>query len=139
MDNELLRQKSWWQRNFKWLVPVALIAAVVAVVFSFTGSMGDFAQAYADMPLYEKAHNKAASDNRVAEKLGTLKPIDKMTVAEGAVNYSEDGNAMNGTITLKGSKGKGKMDINAIKVNGAWQYNSIKVRLKNPDSEIVVL
>jgi hypothetical protein len=142
MDNEIITEKNWWRRNVKWAAPVMIIIACAASYFIFSGNnnyLSDFARAYADMPLYEDAVKQAGQNKRAAEVLGTIEPIDKMTIAEGTAAYTDDGKSMTSTITVKGSKGRGKMDIAADKADGKWKYRYIKIRIKNPKEEIVVL
>ena len=140
MENEHIKHRSWLRRNLTWLFPAILVAiTIVYLLISGVIGVGDFAKAYADMPLYENAVQQARQNPRVNEVLGDIAPIDKMTIAEGAVTYAEDNASMTSTITIKGSRGKGKMDIAAHKVDGVWQYSKIGIRIKNPKEEIVVL
>lgn len=139
MKKSLLNHKSWWRRNAKWLFPLILIFITgVYLLLSGAVSFGDYAKAYADMPVYQNALEKAKQNTRVTEALGSIEPIDKMTIAEGAVEYTEDYQAMTATITLKGSKNKGKMDIAAYKADGRWEYDAIKVRIKSTNDDIVI-
>ncbi len=139
MNTTLLNKKPWFRRNLKWIFPLFLILITGAyLLLSGAVAFGDYAKAYADMPLYENALDQAKQNNRVTAVLGDIKPIDKMAVAEGAVQYTEDNTALNTTITLKGSKTKGKMDIAAHKTDGQWEYDSIKVRIKETKEEIIV-
>jgi hypothetical protein len=43
------------------------------------------------------------------------------------------------SIRIKGSKGKGKMDISAKKNGSEWEYKTITIRIKNPKEEIQIL
>jgi hypothetical protein len=139
MNKSLPNHKSWWRRNAKWLFPLILVfITVVYLLASGEVAFGDYAKAYANKGLYKNALQKAQENTRVNEALGTIEPIDRMTIAEGAVEYTDDYTAMTATITLKGSKGKGKMDIAAHKNEGEWQYDKIGVRIKEPKEEIIV-
>ncbi|RZJ72330.1 MAG: hypothetical protein EOO45_11100 [Flavobacterium sp.] len=140
MDNEILIEKSWWQRYWKWIMIGGLAMIFAVALFSATDNqIGDFAKAYADMPLYENAIAEANTNERVAEVFGRLQPIDKMTIAEGNINYSEDGKSVSSTITVKGEKAKAKMDIEANRTEAGWEYTGINIRVKDPNEEIVIL
>ncbi|PKG42537.1 cytochrome c oxidase assembly factor Coa1 family protein [Psychroflexus sp. MES1-P1E] len=135
MNNELIEQKSWWKRNWKWLVPVSGIMIISLVIFFSTGMGGiatDLAQAYADTELYENALERAKSDERVTELLGEIEPIDKMAIMEGQVEFSNENKTVNSTIRIVGDKGKARMDISADRIKNKWNYTKIKVRIKNP-------
>ena len=99
----------------------------------------DITKAYSDYPIYEGALNKAKSNNRVIEVFGNLKPIDKFAIVEGFVEYSNNNSSIKTTVRIKGTKSKGKLDIVANKVNGAWVYQTITIRVKEPDETIVIL
>jgi hypothetical protein len=136
MDNELVKQKSWWKSNWKWFIPISGILLIFTIVIS-SGLMGigvDFAQAYADKELYENALKKVESDARVTKILGEIKPIDKMAILEGEVNYSNDNKSVKTTIRIIGEKGKARMDISANRINNNWNYNKINIRIKNPSA-----
>lgn len=137
--NELIREKNWARRNWKWLVPITAFLIVVIALLSLTTGLTSFAQAYAEPALYENALEKARENERVNEVLGNLQPTDKLTLLEGNVVYSEDNSSVELTFRITGSKGKGKMDISALRNNGIWEYELIKIRIKDPKEEIVVV
>lgn len=63
MDNELVVEKSWWKRNWKWFFPTLLLLFLLLfgsiLSSSIDGTVTDIAQAYSDNSLYEKAIEKA--------------------------------------------------------------------------------
>ena len=134
MNNELMKQKSWWNRNWKWFIPVSAIALILTIlVSSGIGGIGaDLAEAYSDTELYENALKKAKSNQKVTELLGEIEPIDKLAILEGEVYYTNDNTTVNSTIRIKGVKGKAKMSIIADRINNEWNYKEINVRIKNP-------
>ncbi|MCX2680268.1 cytochrome c oxidase assembly factor Coa1 family protein [Galbibacter sp. EGI 63066] len=135
MNNELIEQKSWWKRNWKWFTPVCAIILITVIIFFSSGMGGittDLAQAYADTELYENALEKVRSDQKATELLGEIAPVDKLTILEGEVNYSNNNQTVNSTIRIKGTKGKARMDISADWENNKWNYKKINIRIKNP-------
>ena len=97
------------------------------------GGIGaDLVQAYSDTELYENALEKVKTDQKVAELLGEIEPIDKLAILEGEVHYTNKNQTVNSSIRLKGTKGKARMDITADKINNEWEYKIINVRIKNP-------
>lgn len=143
MDNELIVEKSWWKRNWKWFLPTFLV--VFSLLFgvilssSIDGNVTDIAQAYSDNSLYEKAIEKAKTNERVIELIGEIEPIDKLAILEGNAVYSNNNNSVELSIRVKGNKGKGKMDISAKKNGNQWEYKKINIRIKNPKEEIQIL
>lgn len=139
MSNELIKPKNWWSRNWKWLVPICGLMLISILIFFTTGMNGiatDFAQAYSETELYEDAIEKVNSEPKINEILGEIKPIDKLTILEGEVRYSNANNTVNSTVKINGSKGKANMDISADKIDGKWNYTKINVRIKKPAKRV---
>ena len=103
------------------------------------GNITDTAQAYTDDSLSVKAIEKANTNERVLEVLGEIEPIDKLALFEGNAVYSNNNNSVVLSIRIKGSKGKGKMDISAEKNGINWEYKTINIRIKNPKEEIQII
>ena len=143
MDNQLIVEKSWWRKNWKWSLPtlVLLFIIVIGLILSLSidGNVADFAQAYSDNSLYEKAIEKAKTNDRVLEVIGEIEPIDKLAILEGNVIYSNNNNSVELSVRVKGNKGKGKMDISANKNGEDWNYKKISIRVKEPKEEINIL
>ncbi|MEM1002782.1 MAG: cytochrome c oxidase assembly factor Coa1 family protein [Bacteroidota bacterium] len=135
MNDELIEHKSWWKRNWKWLVPFCGIS-IIAITTFFSSGMGgimtDFAQAYADTELYSNAIERLNSEQKVTELLGQIEPLNKMAILEGETDYSNNNQTVNATVQIAGTKGKARMDITADRINNEWNYSRINVRIKNP-------
>jgi hypothetical protein len=143
MDNELIVERSWWKRNWKWFLPTLtlIFLSLFGLILSSTidGNVTDIAQAYSDTSLYEKAIEKAKTNQRVLEVIGEIEQIDKLAILEGNAIYSNDNNSVDLSVRIKGSKGKGKMDISADKNGTEWKYKKISIRIKEPKEEILIL
>lgn len=138
MDNELINQKSWWKQNWKWLIPIIGIVLFSMVMFFSTGLDGitaDLTRAYTDTTLYENALEKVKSNEKVLEILGEINVIDKFAILEGSVKYSDDNKIVNSSVRLKGSKGKGMMDITAKRNGNIWDYEKINLRIEKPSEK----
>jgi hypothetical protein len=143
MDNELIVERSWWKRNWKWFLPTLtlIFLSLFGLILSSTidGNVTDIVQAYSDTSLYEKAIEKAKTNQRVLEVIGEIEQIDKLAILEGNAIYSNDNNSVDLSVRIKGSKGKGKMDISADKNGTEWKYKKISIRIKEPKEEILIL
>ena len=141
MNNELIVRKSWWNRNWRWFLPTFLFLLLFGFLLGSTidGNITDIAHAYSDNSLYEKAIEKAKSNKRVLEVLGEIEPIDKLAFFEGNAVYSNNNNSVALSIRIKGTKGKGKMDISAERNGTKWNYQKINIRIKEPKEEIQIL
>ena len=91
MDNELIVEKSWIKRNWKWFLPITLLFLLfLSFIFSSTNAknLTDITQAYSDNLLYEKAITKANSNPKVIALIGKIDPVDKLAIMEGNVIYT---------------------------------------------------
>ena len=134
MDH-LNTRRTWWKQNMKWFVPLAGVFILITGFFihwNFGDDFSNFAQAYAEDGLVENAVEKARANDRVTQVVGEIAPVDKMAILNGAVNYSNDNNAVELTIKLKGSKTNAMLDISAERAGEEWDYEMIRVRVKNP-------
>ncbi len=144
--NEIVKHKSWWKQNWKWLTPVLGVFLIVIGMIS-TSEFGanvsdvvsDVVKAYADPDLIDTALLKAQENDEVIQLLGTLKPIDKMAIFEGAVKYSNDDKSIDISVRVKGSKGIGRMRIFADRNLDKWEYKEIVIGIKKLKKTITIL
>jgi hypothetical protein len=142
MENDNIERKSWLQRNLKWFIPLVVVALLLGSALFSTASdaqMGGYITALNDDALYQNALQQAQQSKDVSKALGTLKPIDQLAIIESYVIYSNNNTSVNLSVRVTGSKGKGRMDVVANKVNNSWNYQAIKIRIKNPKQEIIIL
>ena len=137
MTNNTIRQKSWLQSNWKWLLPIILIPMVLILFFSsgMNKVASDLTNAYSDTELFNNALEKAKVNETVVSILGDVQSIDQLAILEGQVNYSEDNTAVKSSIRISGTKGKARLDIMAHKVENHWIYSTINVRIKKPKNQ----
>src|SRR5690606_9200883 len=134
MENELIHQKNWFQRNWKWVLPISIVAILSATFFfSLIGEhLGDFGQAYNDSDLFEGALLKVQENEEVTFALGEIEPVSKMAILEGDVNYTNQNRNVQFTVRVEGKNGKALMDGIAERINDSWDYKKITIRVKNP-------
>lgn len=128
-------------KHWKWLVILVAICLTMGVIIGsgIGASTVDIAKAYADDTLYENALSEVYKNELVIKNLGVIKPIDKMAILEGFVAYSDGNKKVKTTVRIHGEMGRGKLDIEANKKNGIWEYQIINVRLIDPKRTINVL
>jgi len=119
------------------IMPVLGFALLFSVISA--GSVGDFASAFSDEKLYQNAIDKANKNVEVQNVLGTLEPVSNMGIVESTVEYTNTKQSVTLSIRVSGEKGKAKMDVVADKKGNEWRYTSIKLRIKEPKREIIVL
>jgi len=137
MNDSRLQHKNWWQRNWRWLIPVAVIASgLLLLLSSVVGSAAtDISKAYAQKDIFNDAFDLVKNHTEASSILGELEPMDNLAILEGAVNYSNNNQNFNASFRIVGSKARGKIDITADKINDVWVYKLIKVRVKQPEDK----
>lgn len=132
--NDGVRKTNWFTRSLKWWVPILLL--LILFVMSLPKGIGNttlhIAKGYSDSDVPENALEIIKKNQRVNQMLGELEPIGQLTILEGYVKYSKNTDSVFMALTIKGNKGKGKMDVKAFKNNGKWEYQQLVVRLKEP-------
>jgi len=140
--NELIENKSWWNKNWKWIIPVLGIFLISIFTISTTDigeNTFDIVKAYADPDLIETAVSKAQENDEVKELLGTLEQVDKMAKLEGSVKYSNNDTYVDISVRVKGSKGKGRMRILAERNGETWEYKKIVIGIKKLKRTIEII
>ncbi|MFT5892887.1 MAG: hypothetical protein ACI9Y7_003002 [Dokdonia sp.] len=136
-QNELIEKKSWWKRNWKWVVPtggcltliILFIAFIVTVVFGATKMMRG-SEPYQDSVV------KAQNNEQVIELLG--EPIETDGFMQGSINYSNDGGDADIRIPIKGPNGEGTIYVVGEKRNDVWTYSEQEVRI-DKNNEVIDL
>ena len=130
-------KKSWWQRNWKWIVPtgcLSLIALVVifvvAVFFTVTSMMKESTP-------YMESYETATTNSYVIENLG--EPIEQSGLLQGNISITNNTGEANISIPLEGSKGTGTIYVIASKYNGTWSYTKMSVYLDSTKETIDLL
>ena len=131
------KQPSWWQRNWKWFVPVGclgllvlftgFIALIVSVVFGILKSS----------EVYQVALDTARSEPAVEMALGT--PIEEGLFVMGNINVSGSSGNADLAIPISGPEGEGTIYAVAEKSAGQWAFSILEVEIKTTGERIDLL
>ncbi|WP_026451942.1 cytochrome c oxidase assembly factor Coa1 family protein [Aequorivita capsosiphonis] len=134
MSNELVKQNNWFQRHWKWMLPLVVVGILTATLFASltAGHLGDFGKAYAEPQLFKGALDLAQQNREVTELLGQLEPVGNMAILEGDIEYTHESNHVNLSVRVTGTKGKANMQVIANRINDSWEYQKVSIRVKNP-------
>ena len=130
------QQKSWWGRNWKWVVPlgcltpvVLMIGCAVAAFFAVSGLIKS-----SDVFLHSVA--AVASNDAVKNALG--EPVQPGLQFQGNINVSNGGGNADLTYNISGPKGAGTVHVVADKRDGVWTYQTNKVHVNATNQDIDV-
>lgn len=128
-DNELVQPKSWFNRNWKWAVPVGCLSFIgLFVIGSIILGVIGFTKVFTgNNNVTEKAIEIINHDATVTEKLG--KNIETDGMFSGNISTTNDTGTANISVPIKGDKGTGRTIIKAEKQFDEWKYEQISVKI----------
>lgn len=138
MMNEQVPQKSWFHRNWMWLVPVGGCLTIILLFVFGIGALifGAFGMLTNSTP-YEYALDQAKNNVQVIELLGT--PIDTDGIMQGNISFKNDEGSADLQIPIEGPNGKARIIVIAQKNYGEWIYEDLYVEIKETNEKINLL
>jgi len=132
-----LPPSTWWNRNWKWFVPVgcvtmlALFVGVVALLLA--GVFGLMKQS----DPYQQGLAAAQHNAAVVAALGS--PIKAGFFATGTINVDGSSGEADLAIPISGPKGKGTVYVEGTKARGLWTYSAIEADIGHEQPRIDLL
>jgi len=135
--NELIEQKSWWKRNWKWVVPTGgcLTLIILCIAFIATVIFGATKMMSGSEP-YQDSLAKAQKNEQVIELLG--EPIETVGIMQGNISFSGNDGDADIRIPIKGPNGEGMIYVVGEKRNDVWTYSEMEVRI-DQNNEVIDL
>ncbi|MBL8909070.1 MAG: hypothetical protein JNM17_00065 [Archangium sp.] len=143
--NAPVRQASWWNRNWKWVVPVGCLGPVICCL-SFAGFMYfGVSKVIQGSGAYTTALARAASNRDVQDALGA--PLTPGMGIQGSIKENNGTGNADFTAPIEGPKGKGTLRVVATGRGGKWDFSVMEVEVNgktinllkdgpNPDEEM---
>jgi hypothetical protein len=128
-------QKSWWGRNWIWVVPLGcltpflLIGGCAALVFFFV-----VPQAMQMSEPYIHAVRQAQSNQEVKAILG--EPIQVRFVPNGQFDIKNQTGKANFSLSISGPKKSGTIYVVATETDGKWEYSKLEFAPEGSDKRI---
>ncbi|OMQ13684.1 cytochrome c oxidase assembly factor Coa1 family protein [[Flexibacter] sp. ATCC 35103] len=136
-DDYVEVRKSWWERNWKWLVPTGCVSILLIFVLFIAGIFFGVTSMMTNSDVYKGTMNEVQHNQLVIEKLGT--PIEDDGMTSGSINTTNnDRGNCNLQIPIKGPKGQAIVFVVAEK-KGVWKYSEMTVFIKATKEEINLL
>ncbi|MFC4723077.1 cytochrome c oxidase assembly factor Coa1 family protein [Geojedonia litorea] len=135
---EEVRQKSWFGRNWLWVVPISgCLMVILLIVFGIGAAIFGVTKVLKNSSPYTYAFELAEENENVKYSLG--KPIVTDGVMSGSININNDHGEVDFRIPIKGSKRKGTIIVVGEKYDGIWTYEKLYVLIKETNEEINLL
>ncbi len=130
-------QKNWFQRSWKWLVPLGCLGLIVLCVTFVGGILLIVSGAIKSSDVYQQALQKATSSSAVIEALG--EPITPGWMPQGSINVSGPTGSADLSIPISGPKNSGTLYVVAAKAAGDWQFTRLEVAVNGQPDRINLL
>ena len=136
--NEHTQQKSWFGRNWIWVIPTGgCLTLILLFVFGIGAAIFGVSKIFKNATPYEYAIEQASSNLRVIELLG--EPVETAGIMQGNISIKNDSGEADFKIPLKGHEGRGSVIIKADKIDGEWFYEELYVLIKGANEKINLL
>jgi hypothetical protein len=129
--------KSWFSRNWKWLVPTVVLGLVLLVAVAVGALLTFVFGLLKSSEPYQHAVAVASSNPDVVRELGA--PIAPGWYVSGSINVSENSGDANLAIPLNGTLRHGTVYVVAKKIDGVWKYTSLKTLVEGHEAPIELL
>ncbi|MHA7056641.1 cytochrome c oxidase assembly factor Coa1 family protein [Aquimarina sp. M1] len=135
---EHIPRKSWFSRNWPWVIPVGGCLTLIIVFFAFLGSViFGVSTAFTNSAPYQDGLTKAQQDEYVVQMLG--EPIETNGIMNGSLNFKNDEGSVDISIPIKGPDGEARIYIVGTKQNDTWTYSELYVILEENNETVDLL
>ncbi len=131
------KSRTWWQRNWKWFVPVACVGALVLFVAFIMLIITIVFGMVKSSDVYKDALAAAQTNPAVVQALGS--PIKAGVLVMGSINVSGASGQADLAIPISGPKGKGTIYARASKSMGKWTFSRLVVEIKATKAKIELI
>lgn len=131
------QEGNWWNRNWKWVVPVGSLGLIVGLVGFIALVMSLVFGIIKSSDVYREAVARAGANPAVEAALG--KPVEQGFFMTGNVSVSGGAGNANLAIPLSGPKGKATLYAVASKSAGQWSFSTLVLELKTTRARINLL
>jgi hypothetical protein len=133
---EASQQKSWWGRNWVWVVPLGCLTPIVLVVGCMIAAYFAVSGIIKNTDVY--FYSVAAVSKNEAVKTALGEPISPGLQFQGDVKLNNDDGTADITYNISGPKGAGTVHVVATKSDGVWTYQTNKVHINATNEDIDV-
>ncbi|MET0581772.1 MAG: cytochrome c oxidase assembly factor Coa1 family protein [Pseudoxanthomonas sp.] len=127
----------WWQRNWKWFVPMLAAVALTLLAVAILALMSALFGMIKSSDAYRQGLQRAQHSPAVVAALG--EPIREGWLVMGNISVNGPSGEANLQIPLSGPKGEGDLYLEATKSAGQWNYRTLLVRVDGARESIDLL
>lgn len=128
---------NWWERNWKWVVPVGVVVGVAAIAGFVVAILLAVSGMFTHSEPYREALARARADARVVEAFG--EPIEPGWGISGNINLNGPSGHADFSVPLRGASGRGTLYVTAEKETGRWHYKALEVAIDGRPDRVDLL
>ncbi len=117
--------RTWWGRNWKWVVPVGCLTPLLACGGAIVLTVLLVFSTIRSSDVSREAVARAKADGDVQALLGT--PIEEGFSVSGSLEVSGPSGSAELSIPLSGPKGSATLYVVATKSAGRWEFSTLQV------------
>jgi hypothetical protein len=129
--------KSWFSRNWKWLVPTVVLGLILLVAVAVGALLTFVFGLLKSSEPYQHAVALATSNQEVVRELGA--PVAPAWYLSGSESESGSSGDAELAIPLKGSLHRGTVYVRAKRTEGVWRYDKLEVLVEGREVRIELL
>ncbi len=130
-------RKSWWGRNWKWVVPVGCLGAILLLALFIGAIVALVFGVIRSSDVYQDAVETARASAAVQAALGS--PVEAGYLVTGSINVSGSGGSADLAIPLSGPDGEATLYAVASKSGGQWVFSTLVVGVEATGERIDLL
>ncbi|WP_250433406.1 cytochrome c oxidase assembly factor Coa1 family protein [Hanstruepera flava] len=135
---ETVQQKSWFARNWPWVIPVGgCLTVILLFVFGVGAAVFGVSKALKNSTPYAHAIELANDHPDVIAALGH--DIEPDGMFKGNISLKNGEGHADLKIPVEGEKGKATIVVKGDKYDGDWSYEELYVIIKDTQEEINLL
>ena len=132
------QKKSWFSRNWPWVVPVSGCLTIIILFIVFLGSViFGVSEIMTNSDPYNDAFARAQQDEYVLSILG--EPIEKNGLMQGEISFKNSTGYANIVVPIKGPKGEAKIYVEGTKKSENWSYQEMYLIINETNEQIDLL
>lgn len=133
-----VQQKSWFGRNWPWVLPVGgCLAVILLFVFGIGAAFFGVTKMLKNSEAYEYAVEEATNNEELIAVIG--EPIETDGIMQGSINYRNGDASVDIRVPLKGPNGKAFVSIKGEKRDDTWNYEEFYITIKETNEQINLL
>jgi hypothetical protein len=130
-------ERTWWDRNWKWLVPVTCLVPALVCTGAITMILAMVMEFMKSTPPYEQSLAAVTEHAAVREALGT--PIEAGWVVTGNVESGPRSGHADITYTVSGPSGSARVFVVGDFNGAGWTYSRMQLEIEGTGERLDLL